>query len=174
MVCSLLTILMVIDCQLNNRSVKRPDASFRLTQNSIPQPPPAWLKFMQNGVPYPNIVAEVAVDNESPTKLMNDCQRYFTATTSVRLWIGVKYWKAGKRFWVGYAIRRPGGVEATVTSQFQWPPNHHDINVPTNIVYSVPMATVFGPGIALPQGMAANAVLRIDTDIIRQRIVITI
>ena len=101
---------------------------------------------------------------------MNDCQRYFTATTSVRLWIGVKYCTARRKFWVGYAVRHPAGVGATVTSQFQFPPNHHDINVPTNIVYSVPMTTVFGPGITLPQGMAVNAVLRIDTDIIRQRI----
>ena len=125
---------------------------------------------MPNGAPYPNIVVEVAVNHESPTKLMRDCQRYFSATTSVRLWIGVKYWKAGKKFWVGYAVRRPGGVGATVTSQFQFPPNHHDINVRPNIVYSVPMATVFGPGIAFPQGIAANAVLHIDTDIIRQTV----
>jgi hypothetical protein len=61
-------------------------------------------------------------------------------------------------------------VGATVTALFQFPPNHHDINVPTNIVYSLPMTTVFGPGIAFPQGMAADAVLRIDTDIIRQKI----
>lgn len=36
------------------------------------------------------------------------------------------------------------------------------------------MATVFGPGIALPQGMAANAVLQIDTEIIQQRILRTL
>src|SRR5271170_7977490 len=102
MVCSLVIVLMVIDCTLNNRSVKRPDASFHLHRNSIPQPPPDWLKFMRNGAPYPNIVVEVEVNHESPTKLMNDCQRYFTATTSVRLWIGVKYWRAGKSFWVGF------------------------------------------------------------------------
>ena len=127
---------------------------------------------MRNGAPYPNIVVEVAVNHESPTKLMNDCQRYFIATTSVCLWIGVKYWTADKKYWVGYAVRRPGGVGATVTSQFQFPPNHHDINVPSNIVYTVPMTTVFGPGIAFPQGMAGNAVLRIDTDIIRQKILL--
>lgn len=161
---------MVIDCKLNNRSIKRPDTSFHLHQNSIPQPPLGWLKFMSNGALYPNIVVEVAVNHESPTKLMNDCQRYFTATTSVHLWIGVKYWTADKKFWVGFAVRRPGGVGATVMSQFQFPPDHHDINVPKNIIYSVPMTTVFGPGIAFPQGMAANAVLRIDTDIIRQKI----
>ena len=125
---------------------------------------------MANGAPYPNIVVEVAVNHESPTKLMNDCQRYFTATTSVRVWIGVKYWFVEKKFWVGFAQRSPGGVGATVTTQFQFPPGHHDINVPTNIVYSLPMTTVFGPGITFPQGMAANAVLRIDTDLIRQKI----
>jgi hypothetical protein len=67
-------------------------------------------------------------------------------------------------------VRRPGGVGASVTSQFQFPLNHHDINAPTNIVYSVPMATVFGPGIAFPPGIAAHAFLRIDTDVIRQTI----
>lgn len=36
---------------------------------------------------------------------------------------------------------------------------------------TLPMTTVFGPGITFPQGMVANAVLRIDVDIIRQRIV---
>jgi hypothetical protein len=77
---------------------------------------------MRNGAPYPNIVVEVEVNNESPTKLMNDCQRYFTATASVRLWIGAKCWRAGKKIWVGFAVRRPGGVGATVTSQFQFPP----------------------------------------------------
>src|ERR1700737_2295743 len=133
---------MVIDCKLNNRSIKRPDTSFHLNHNSIPQPPPAWLKFMANGAPYPNIVVEVAVNHESPTKLMNNCQRYFTATTSVRVWIGVKYWFVEKKFWVGFAQRSPGGVGATVTTQFQFPPGHHDINVPTNIVYSLPMPTV--------------------------------
>ena len=125
---------------------------------------------MANGAPYPNIVVEVVVNHESPNKLMRDCQRYFSATTSVRLWIGVEYWKAGKKFWVGYAVRRVGGVGATVTSQFRFPPNHHDINVPTNIVYSVSMAEVFGPGITFPQGIAANADLRIDTDLIRRTI----
>jgi len=170
MVCPLLIVLMVIDCKLNNRSVKRPDTSFHLHQNSIPQPPPGCLKFMGNGAPYPNIVVEVAVNHESPMKLMNDCQRYFTATTSMRLWIGIKYWTTSEKFWVGFAVRRPGGVGATVTSQFQFPPGHHDINVPTNIVYCVPMTTAFGPGIAFPQGMLANAVLCIDTDVIRQKI----
>src|SRR5277367_5606784 len=142
-VCSLIIVLMIIDCIINLCSVKRPDTSFHLCRNSIPQPPPAWLRFMPNGAPYPNIVVEVAVNNESPTKLMRDCQRYFSATTSICLWIGVKYWKADKKFWVGYATRLPGGVGASVTTQFQFPPNHHYINAPTNIVYSVPMATVF-------------------------------
>jgi hypothetical protein len=76
----------------------------------------------------------------------------------------------GKKFWVGFAVRHPGGVGATVTSQFQIPPGHHDINGPTNIVYSMPMTMVFGPGIAFPQGMVVNVVRRIDTDVICQNI----
>jgi hypothetical protein len=171
MVYSLLTVLIVTDCELNHRSIKRPDASFHLHFNSIPQPPPVWLKFMSNDAPYPNIVVEVAVNHESPTKLINDCQRYFSASTSVRLWIGVKYWAAEKKFWVGYAVRCPAGVGGTVTTEFQFPPDHHDINIPTNVVYSIPMAMVFGPGITFPPGIAANADLQIDTDIIRRKII---
>lgn len=60
----------MIEYKLNNRSIKRPDTSFHLTRN--PTPPPTWLKFLPNGAPYPDIVVEVAVNNESPTKLMND------------------------------------------------------------------------------------------------------
>src|SRR5436190_19525698 len=135
----------VTDCKLNNRSIKRPDTSFHLAHNHIPAPPPAWPKFLPNGAPYPNIVIEVAVNNESPTKLMNDCQRYFTRSTSIRVWIGVKFWSQGKKFWVGYAVRRPAGLGATIITNMRFPPNHHDIYTPTNILYSIPMATVFGP-----------------------------
>ena len=67
MVYSSLTVLMVIDCKLNNRSVKRPDASFHLHRNSMPQPAPGWLKFMPNSALYPNIVVEAEVNDENLT-----------------------------------------------------------------------------------------------------------
>lgn len=76
-----------------------------------------------------------------------------------------------KRFWVGYSIRRPGGLGASVTTNMHFPPDHHDIYTPRNIVYSIAMATVFGPGIALPPGMPVNATLAIGPDQIRHKIV---
>ena len=39
---------------------------------------------------------------------------------------------------------------------------------PTNIVYSMLMMMVSGPGITFPQGKAANDILRIDTNVLRQ------
>ena len=123
---------------------------------------------MSNDMPYPNIVVEIAVNNESAMKLRNNFQRYFIATISVCLWIGIKYSTASKKFWVGFVVRYPDGVEATITSQFQLPSNHHDINISMNIVYSMPMMTVFGLEIPFLQGIADNAVLRIDIDMIYQ------
>lgn len=156
------------DCKLTNRNYKRPDSSFKLHRDHIPQPPPTWLKFLPNGVPYPNVVLEVAVNHEGPNQLLDDLERYFSAMTSIRLWIGVMYWKQRKKFWVGWADRKPGGVGAQLHTQFQWPPNHHDITKPTNIVYAIPMLTVFGPGIAIPPNLPPT--LDIDTDVIRQKI----
>jgi Uma2 family endonuclease len=82
---------MVTDVRLNNRSIKRPDASFKIRRWQIPVPPPVWLKLQRNGHPYPNLVVEVAVNHEGLQKLRDDMQRYFTRHTSIRVWIGVKY-----------------------------------------------------------------------------------
>jgi hypothetical protein len=43
-----------------------------------------------------------------------DYQRYFARSTSIRAWMGVEFWSVGKKFWVGYVIRRPGEVGASV------------------------------------------------------------
>jgi hypothetical protein len=159
---------MSIDVRLTNHSIKRPDLSFKITRPSIPNPSPPWLKFQLNGHPYPNLVVEVAVNNESPQKLLGDCQRYFSRRTSIRVWVGVKYWQAGRKFWVGWAERRPGGVGGRVHMQMQWPPDHHDINLPTNLVYHIPMTTIYGPNVAMPPNLPNH--LDIDTDQIRLKI----
>jgi hypothetical protein len=114
------------------------------------------------------MVVEVAVNNESPPKLLSDCQRYFSRHTSIRVWVGVEYWQAGRKFWVGWAERRPGGLGGRMHMQMQWPPHHHDINLSTNLVYQIPMATIFGPNVPTPPGLPAN--LDIDTDQIRLKI----
>src|SRR5947207_15851602 len=107
-------LFMATDVRLSNRSIKRPDASFKIRRPQIPVPPPFWLKLQPNGHPYPNLVVEVTVNHEGPQKLRDDMQRYFTRRTSIRVWIGVKYWMAGRKFWVGWAERRPNGVRGTL------------------------------------------------------------
>ena len=66
--------------------------------------------------------------------------------------------------WVGLS-ERPRGSTLLSTLNLQWPPNHATYTVPTNIVYQIPMATVFGAGVPIPAGVAPT--LDIDTDLIR-------
>lgn len=113
-------------------------------------------------------MVEIAVSNEPPARLLADMQRYFPGETSVRVWIGVKYWRAGREFWCGWAERRPGGVGGRLHTNMQWPPHHSSINQPINVVYSIPMTTVFGPHIPIPPNLGAT--LDIDTDEIRNEI----
>ena len=145
---------------------KRPDASWAIRFNRLPDPPPPWIQLDADGVPTASLVLEVAVNNEGPAKFMNDCEAYFAANTSTTVWIGVKVWLAGRKYWVGWAHRSPMGVGAVIQSHMQWPPNHSTYTVPTNIVYQIPMATVFGAGVPIPEGVAAT--LDIETDQIRE------
>jgi len=157
---------------LNNPpNEKRPDAAFRLRENQIPNPPPPWIRYLANGAPYPNVVVEVAVNNESPQKLMDDADRYFSPITSTRVWIGVKVWLKDKKFWVGWAERAANGVGATIHTTMQWPPNHHPWDTDVNTIYQIPMALIYGPGIPIPPMANSGAFLHIDTDMIRQEIV---
>jgi hypothetical protein len=160
---------MATDVRLSNESIKRPDSSFKIRHTEIPVPHPVWLRLQPNGHPYPNLVVEVAVNNEAPQKLLDDMHRYFTRRTSIRVWIGVKYWMAGRKFWVGWAERRPGGLGGRLHTQMSWPPNHHDINVATNIIYNIPMTTIYGPNIPMPPDLPLT--LNLDTDVIRSTIV---
>jgi len=146
-------------------AIKRPDASFRIRRRALPNPPPGWIRFLQNGAPYPNVVVEVAVNNEGPAKLKSDCHRYFSNTTSICVWIGVKIWLRGKKFWVGWAERAPAGNRATIHTDMRFPPHHHPIDTPVNLVYHIPMQTVYGNGVPIPP--TSPPTLDIDCDWIR-------
>jgi hypothetical protein len=111
------------------------------------------------------VVVEVAVNNEGPTKFLYDCEAYFSAKTlATTVWIGVK----------SMACRAQvlGGLGGTFTngSRLYCPLSNAmtpqcTYTVPTNIVYRIPMAVVFGAGVPIPAGVAAT--LDIDTDLIR-------
>jgi hypothetical protein len=159
------------DCRIGN-SKKRPDASWRIRKSHIPNPRPAWIKLLPNdpyNLPFRSIVVEVAVNNESPAILQAFAQRYFAASTSVRLYVGVKIWLAEKRFWVGWGERRPNGTGCRLTSNMAWPPNAWSITNPVNLVYQIPIATVYGQGIPIPAN--APATLDISVEEIRREII---
>jgi hypothetical protein len=98
-------------------------------------PPPAWKKFLPDGLPYPNIVIEVAVNNESPEALLRYADKYFSILSSVRVWIGVKIFAVEKKFWVGWGERAPAGIGCTVHTTMAWPPQHWDISTPIDTIY---------------------------------------
>jgi hypothetical protein len=161
----LYSMLIAADVPLNAGTIKCPDASFTIRPRAVSHPPPAWLRFLPSGEPYPNLVVQVAVNNEGPNKLKEGCHRHFGNVTSVRIWIGIKVWIAGEKFWVGWADRAISGSRAATHSNMQFPSNHHDINVPINLVYSIPIQSVYGTGVAVPPN--SPPMLDVDRDAIR-------
>jgi hypothetical protein len=152
------------DIILDN-GLKRPDLSFSIRPSTQPNPSPNWLRFLPNGKPYPNVVVEVAVNHESPNKSKEDCHRYFHNSTSIRVWIGIKVWVASRTYWVGWGERNATGNRAYIHSDMRFPPQHSSIENPVDIVYQIPMATVYGPAIATPPNSPLT--LDIDCDAIR-------
>jgi Uma2 family endonuclease len=158
------SMLTMADVPLN-RGLKRPDLSYSIRPRAQPDPAPNWILFRPDGEPYPNLVVEVAVNHESPTKLMEDCHRYFHNSTSIRVWIGIKVWIVGRKFWVGWGERNVAGNRALIHTSMRLPPHCSSIQTPVNLVYHIPMATVYGPGIAMPPNSPAT--LDIDCDALR-------
>jgi hypothetical protein len=153
------------DVHLFAGTIKRPDSSFGIRPTALPNPPPAWLRFLPNGAPYPNVVVEVEVNHEGLTKLRADCHRYFSNSTSVCVWVGIKVWVAERKFWVGWADRSEDGNRATIHTNLRFPPHHHPVNTPVNLVYHIPIQTVYGNGVAIPPNSPPT--LDIDCDAIR-------
>jgi hypothetical protein len=154
----------IADVRLNN-GLKRPDLSFSIRPRAQPNPAPNWLRFLPNGKPYPNVVVEVAVNHESPSKLRDDCHRYFHDRTSIRVWFGIEVWVAGRKFWVGWGERNGAGNRGVIHTNMRFPPQHSSIQNPINVVYQIPMTMVYGPAVAIPPGSPPT--LDIDCDSIR-------
>ena len=158
--------LTMADIRLSAGTIKRPDASYGIRPRALPNPPPPWLKFQPNGDPYPNVVIEVEVNNESALKLKQDCHRYFRSTTSVCVWIGIKIWVRGRKVWIAWADRAATGNRGVIHTNMRLPPHHHSIDTPVNLVYHIPMATVYGNGITIPPNSPPT--LNIDCDAVRE------
>jgi hypothetical protein len=153
------------DIPLAAGTIKRPDMSYAIRPRALPNPPPPWIKYLPDGFPCPSVVIEIAVNNDSPQKMKDDCHRYFANTTSVCLWVGVKVWTTEKKFWVGWAERAPAGNRAIIHSDMALPPHHSSIEEPVNVIYHIPMLTIYGNGITIPQN--TPPALDIDCDNLR-------
>jgi hypothetical protein len=131
----------------------------------MPNPPPPWIKFLQNASPYLNVIDEIAVNNEGPAQLQSDCHRYFSNATSVCLWIGIKVLSAGGKFWVGWAERAPGGNRARIHSDMRFPPHHHPVDMPVNVVLGFLCNQIYRTGITMSPNSPPT--LDIDCDTVR-------
>jgi hypothetical protein len=158
------------DLPLSNIFKKRPDSSCRIRQSRLPNPLPPSIKIIPGSifnVPFQSIVIDVAVNHESLAMFQRFADSYFSAHTSINVWIGVKIWIEGKKYWVGWAERQAGSTGCTIHSQTAWPPQHSSILTPINLIYNIPMDLVYG-AIPIPPG-APNA-LQIDVESIRTEI----
>ena len=96
-----------------------------------------WLKLQPKGHHYINVVVKVMVNHEGPQRLLNDLRHYFSPRTSIRMWM------VERKFSVGWAENMPSGIDDRHHMKTQLPLNHHDIDIATNLIYDVPMATIF-------------------------------
>jgi hypothetical protein len=158
------TKLTMPDVRLSDGNIKRPDASFGIRPRALPNPPPSWLKFLPDRGPYPNVIVEVEVDSEGLETLQDDCHRYFSNTTSVCIWIGIKVWAESRKFWVAWAERSANGDSAVIHSNIRI----YSIDTPVDLIHHIPMQTVYGNGIPIPPNSPDT--LEIDHDEIRSLI----
>jgi hypothetical protein len=100
---------------------------------------------------------------------MDFADKYFSAMTSVKVWIAAKVWPQDKKYWAGWGERRPEGTGYRIHSTTEWPPNHSDVATLVNTVYQIRVGLVYGPGIQIPGG--APKTIDIDVEHIRRVIV---
>lgn len=81
-------------------SIKRPDVSYRIRPRQMPHPVPHWIKLLPSGALFPNVVVEVAVNDEGVANLTQDCHLYFSEL-SICIWVRITIWHAEKTFWIG-------------------------------------------------------------------------
>jgi hypothetical protein len=102
-------------------SAKQPDASFIPQRMSTPMPQNGTKLQPRRVQPFPTLVFDVAVTNESRTRLLEDAeQKYFSANTSVNVWVGLKVdiTRPGQeKSWVGWRCRQGAGYGLHVMQQ---------------------------------------------------------
>ena len=168
-------------------NVKLPDASFSARPAQLPNGG-AGHTFQidpNNGqITVPIICFEIAINNETLVRLLNDAACYFQPGTHTRYWIGIKVFHNSQnnppgtnRWWAGHALRdqdpNTGAWLNTYTFQPGTMARNQNINADINVAvpglqFSVSLATLLHP-LPIPPGYPANLVF--DMERFRQKIV---
>jgi hypothetical protein len=122
-------------------------------------PKPISIKPGLVGRPYPTMVIEVAVGNESWRKLKDDARtKAFSRMTSIQVYVGVKVFKNtfraiwGKRRAVGHGIHIEGQTDKL------------RLDTISNIIFRIPKDLIFwGVPLPLPLTPTPDLILHMET-----------
>jgi hypothetical protein len=125
---------------------------------------------MANGVAFPTFVFEVSVEHEDTPQLKRDCERYFNASTSIEIWMGVKILlnqngdNSKNWIWIGTAFQHPRGYRSVHQPHLSMLNDIHLVNTPIGIVAQIPLAKIYADAVPPPLSPATSP---IDFDVIR-------
>ena len=169
-----------LDVPLGPTDCKQPDVHFTIDLRRIlpPHPPRGTFALGAGGNLSPQLVFDIAVANESmPTLTEIDLQRYFSAGTGTRWWVGIRIFKdvdGVTRWWVGHAYRRfVNGrfIDRAELHQESMPnvTSHNvDISIHTNLLFRISVQTLMHP--CLPPAAYPDFIV-INLEQIRQLVV---
>jgi hypothetical protein len=121
---------------------------------------------------FPNFVIEIAYRNETPERFIEDANnKYFTATTSVQIWLGVKIFDdnnpASRQFWGIWGVRSLYGIgmahrETTADANGNEACLKVQSAVPLIGQFTIPSSYIYYPH-GVPQNVAPNLIIRWET-----------
>jgi len=120
------------------------------------------------GSPYPTLVFETALANETLEKLLADADmKHFGSNTSICCWVGLKVHlrdSGNHVFWLGWGRRRPSALGGLNLEQETTDANGYRTMLPVHTATPligelvIPSQIIFGPAV-LPPNTPPNYVL---------------
>src|SRR5436305_7224755 len=149
------------DYEWSPRGSKSPDYSYLPRDITIPpaNPNPKSIRPGFVGRPYPTMVVDIAVENESWRRLKDGARaKAFSRLTSIQVFVGVKVYKNtfraiwGKRRAVGHGMHIQQQTEKL------------DLHAVSNVMFTIPKSLVFwGVPLPLPPTPTPDLILLIET-----------
>ena len=155
------SLLTSTDYEWSPRGSKSPGYSYFPRDITIPpaNPKPKSIRPGFVGRPYPTMVVEIAVENESWRRLKDDARtKAFSRLTSIQVFVGVKVYKNtfraiwGKRRAVGHGMHIQQQTEKL------------DLHAVSNVMFTIAKSLVFwGLPLPLPPTPTPDLILLIET-----------